>query len=298
DYESDPAFEYRGSGSGDMTATIVEAHPIFEGVDDSFEYTTQSGYYYGFDDYTGDILADYEKEGVDDTGHLIGLKGRTANSVEILLSGMTIGHGFHPEDKNFDENREKIINNSILWAIDHTSSHAGEIHGTVMNDLDDTVQASVTVEETGKKVTTDNKGEFFLGLPGGTYTLNIEAFGHQSSSVTVEVENGEILEETFVLDSESVGRLSGEIRSQATGDLIEGAKIEVIDTGLSTESDESGSYSLTVPEGSYDIRVIASGYQPEVHQVNITQGETTNLDVSLADSEDIALVASGANQDR
>src|SRR5699024_9921924 len=32
--------------------------------------------------------------------------------------------------------------------------------------------------------------------------------------------------------------------------------------------------------------------------VNITQGETTNLDVSLADSEDIALVASGANQDR
>src|SRR5699024_5862290 len=42
----------------------------------------------------------------------------------------------------------------------------------------------------------------------------------------------------------------------------------------------------------------ASGYQPEVHQVDITQGETTNLDVSLANSEDIALIASGANQDR
>src|SRR5699024_7364664 len=170
DYESDPAFEYRGSGSGDMTATIVEDHPIFEGVDDSFEYTTQSGYYYGFDDYTGDILAVYEKEGVDDTGHLIGLKGRTANSVEILLSGMTIGHGFHPEDSHFDENREKIINNSILWAIDHTSSYAGEVRGTVMNDLNEPVQASVTVEETGKKVATDNEGEFFLGLPAGTYT--------------------------------------------------------------------------------------------------------------------------------
>src|SRR5699024_10587344 len=126
----------------------------------------------------------------------------------------------------------------------------------------------------------------------------IEAFGHQSDSFTVDVENGEKLDETFVLASKSVGQLSGDIRSQATGDLIEGAKIEVIDTELSIESDESGSYSLTVPEGSYDIRVIASGYQPEVHQVDITQGETTNLDVTLANSEDIAIVASGANQDR
>src|SRR5699024_10702626 len=276
DYKGDPSTEYRGSGSGDMTATIVEDHPIFEGVNEAFEYTTQSGYDYGFDDYTGDILADYEKEGVDDTGQLIGLKGRTANSVEILLSGMTIGHGFHPGDNNFDENREKIINNSILWAIDHTSSYAGELHGIVKNDLDDTVQATVTVEETGKQVTTDDKGEFFLGLPAGTYTLDIEAFGHQSDSFTVEVQNGEILEETFVLASESVGQLSGEIRSRATGDLIEGAKIEIINTELSAESDESGNYSLTVPEGNYDIRVIASGFQPEVHQVDITQGETTN----------------------
>src|SRR5699024_11516716 len=146
DYEGDTKTEYRGSGSGEMTATIVEDHPIFEGVDEIFEYKTQSGYYYGFDDYTGDVLADYEKEGVDDTGHLIGLKGRTANSVEILLGGMTVGYGFHPGDDNFDENREKIINNSILWAIDHTSSYAGEIHGTVKNDLDDAVQSSVTVE--------------------------------------------------------------------------------------------------------------------------------------------------------
>src|SRR5699024_1147588 len=213
DYKGDPSTEYRGSGSGDMTATIVEDHPIFEGVNEAFEYTTQSGYYYGFDDYTGDILADYEKEGVDDTGQLIGLKGRTANSVEILLSGMTIGHGFHPGDNNFDENREKIINNSILWAIDHTSSYAGEVRGTVMNDLNEPVQASVTIEETGKKVATDNEGEFFLGLPAGTYTLELEAFGHQSASFTVKIEDGETLEKTFVLESESVGRLNGEIRS-------------------------------------------------------------------------------------
>src|SRR5699024_7460606 len=249
-------------------------------------------------DYTGDILADYEKEGVDDTGHLIGLKGRTANSVEILLSGMTIGHGFHPEDSHFDENREKIINNSILWAIDHTSSYAGEVRGTVMNDLNEPVQASVTVEETGKKVATDNEGEFFLGLPAGTYTLELEAFGHQSASFTVKIEDGETLEKTFVLESESVGRLNGEIRSQATGDLIEGAKIEVIDTELSTESDESGRYSLTIPEGKYDIRIMASGYHPEVYQVDITQGKTTDLDVSLANSEEVALVASGVDEER
>lgn len=298
DYERDPGIEDRGSGAGKLAASILEEHPIFEGVEETFDYTTQSGYYYGFDDYTGTILADYTKEDAEDGGHFIGFKGRTASSVEVLLGGMTIGHGFHPNDKHFDENREKIINNSILWAIDHTTSHAGEVHGTVLNDLDEPVQASVTVEQTGKTVIADSEGEFFLGLGEGTYTIALEAFGHQSGTATVDIENGQALEETFVLDSDSVGRLSGEVRAQATGDLIEGAKIEVLDTGLSSKTDDSGKYSLTVPEGEYDIRVTAPGYQPQAFEVAIAQGETTTLDVMLTDSEEIALLASSVNQKR
>ncbi|MUK90198.1 S8 family serine peptidase [Ornithinibacillus sp. L9] len=298
DYLGDPGVEYRGSGSGTLTAQILEDHPIFEGVDETFEYTANSGYYYGFDEYTGTILADYDKEGVEEDGYMVGFKGRTTGSVEILLGGMTIGYGFHPEDAHFDENRERIINNAILWAIENNESFAGEIRGQVTNEREQSIQAEVTVEETGHSVMTDREGNFFLGLPEGTYTLQIDAFGHQSDSFEVTVTNGEVVEEGFVLQSENIGELTGEIRANASGDLIEGATVEVLGTPLLAETDSEGMFTLAIPEGSYEVRVTAAGYQPQSLDVTIEANETTSVHVSLQDSEAIALIGSSLNHNR
>lgn len=298
DYIGDPGIEYRGSGADTSTAYILEEHPIFEGVDDTFEFSTNAGYYYGFDDYTGTMLADYENNEAEEEGYLIGFKGRTISSVEILLGGMTFSHGFHSGSDHFDENREKIINNAILWAIEQEESFAGEIRGQVENDLGHKVQAEVTVEETGHTITTDHEGNFFLGLSEGDYTLFIEAFGHTSGTFEVSVVNGELVEETFLLSSEDIGELTGEVRAAETGNLIEGAAIEIIGTPLETETDEDGSFTLAVPEGEYDMRVTAEGFQPQTVEVSIAAGETATMDVLLTDSELIAFVGSTVNQNR
>lgn len=298
DYTGDPETEYRGSGPGNLTATILEDHPIFEGVDKSFEFTNRSGYYYGFDGYTGTILADYEKEGIEDTGYMIGFKGRTINSVEVLLSGMTIGFGFHPGSEHFDENREKIINNAILWAINDKSSHAGEVRGQVINEMGNPVHAEVTVEGTGEAVTTDPGGNFFLGLKAGTYTLNINGFGHTGKAFEVTVENGEVLEESFVLQSDQAGNLTGVVRDQATGDLLEGAEVEVLGTPVNTETNSEGAFQMVLPEGAYDIRIAASGYQPYVLDVTVEEGQTESVEINLTVSKEIALLATSVNQDR
>src|SRR5690625_2168812 len=229
---------------------------------------------------------------------MIGVKGRTINSVEILLGGMTFSHGFHAGSDHFDENREKIINNAIMWAIDHEESFAGEIKGQVVNDLGHAVQAEVTVDETGQTINTDNDGNFFLGLSEGTYTLSIEAFGHLAGAFEVRVVNGEILEETFLLQSENIGELIGEVRAGATGDLIEGAIIDVIGTPLEGLTDKDGSFTIAVPEGEYDVRIAADSYQPQTVEVSIKAGETENLEVNLADSENIAFVGTAVNQNR
>ncbi|GAB3793338.1 carboxypeptidase regulatory-like domain-containing protein [Virgibacillus kimchii] len=298
DYFGDPGVEYRGSGADTSTAYILEDHPIFDGVEESFEFTTNSGYYYGFDDYSGSVLADYENDGAEEEGYLIGFNGRTVNSVEILLGGMTFSHGFHPGIEHFDENRERIINNAIMWAIDNEESFSGEIRGQIENDLGHPVQADVTVEETGQRVKSDQDGNFFLGLPEGSYTLIVEAFGHVTGNYEVSVVNGEILEETFLLESENIGELTGEVRGGSTGDLIEGAVIDVIGTPLEGQTDEDGTFALGIPEGEYDVRVTADGYQPQTMQISIISGETETLEVTLADSEMIAFVGSAVNQNR
>ncbi len=298
DYMEDPGIEYRGRGADSSTAYILEDHPIFEGVEEDFEFTTYAGYYYGFDDYTGTILADYENEEIEDEGNMIGFKGRTINSVEILLGGMTFSRGFHSESEHFDENRERIINNAILWAIDNKKSYAGEIRGRVENDLGHPLQAVITVEDTGQSISTDDKGEFFLGLPEGNYTLSIDAFGHLAGTFEVSVINGEVIEDIFLLQSENSGELSGKVRAHETGDLIQGATVDVIGTPLENETKEDGSFTLAIPEGKYDIRVAAEGFQPKTIEVLITAGETENLEVTLADSEKIAFVGTTVNQNR
>ncbi|WP_047981800.1 carboxypeptidase regulatory-like domain-containing protein [Ornithinibacillus contaminans] len=298
DYFGDPGVEYRGSGSGIQTATIVQDHPIFEGVPETFQFNGNSGYYYGFDDYTGTMLMDYEKEGVEEEGYMVGFKGRTINSVEILLGGMTFGYGYYPGQPAFDENREKIISNAVLWAIDHEGSYAGEIRGQVMNDLDAVIQAEITVEETGQTVETDNNGNFFVGLAEGSYTLMIAGFGHETKQFNVQVENGKILEQSFVLQSDAVGELSGIVRSSATGDVIAGAVVEVLGTPLKTETNENGTFQLVVPEGVYDVRVTASGFQPQTSSVTLIEGQTSSLTMTLADSQAIAVIATSANHGR
>ncbi|MEN2768564.1 carboxypeptidase regulatory-like domain-containing protein [Ornithinibacillus xuwenensis] len=298
EYLEDPKEEYRGSGDGKQTAYVVEEHPIFEGVPDTFEFQPDRGYYYGFDGYSGTILADYDKEGIEEDGYMIGFKGRTVNSVEVLLGGMTFGYGFHPGDESFDENREKIINNAILWAIDHEDSYAGEIRGQVMNNFDVPIQAEVTVVETGQTVPTDNEGKFVVALAEGTYTLAIEGYGHQEAEFEVQVINGEITEESFALQALSVGELSGVIRASSTGNLIPGAIIEILGTPLKAEADENGAFHIVVPEGSYEVRVTASGYQPQTNTVTVTTGQTSSLNLMLNESQAIAVIASSSNHGR
>src|SRR5690606_18189869 len=141
---------------------------------------------------------------------------------------MTFGYGF--TDKYFDENREKVVNNAILWALDNEEALVGEVHGTVTNNLGNSVFATLTVEETGYSINTEQDGTFFLGLEDGTYNITFDAFGHSSESFEVTVENGQVLEKTFTLTADNSGTVTGQVKAVDTGEGIEGATIQFVGT--------------------------------------------------------------------
>ena len=91
----------------------------------------------------------------------------------------------------FDKNRERIVNNAITWALDNEEQLVGEIHGTIKNNADRGVHATITVEETGYTFETELDGSFFLAEDSGTYTLKVEAFGHHAQSFEVDIVRGE-----------------------------------------------------------------------------------------------------------
>ncbi len=82
------------------------------------------------------------------------------------------------------------------------------------------------------------------------------------------------------------GSLSGVVTEASSGGAVSGAEIALTDAGMSAASDSTGGYLLPgIPEGSYDVRVSAAGYDTLIiREVRVLTGEITELNVALPDS--------------
>ncbi len=300
EYNGDPAEEIKGSCSNStLTGTILERHPILEGIEDEFQFITQSGNYYAFNGYTGHTIADVTNSVDGYLGGMLGYNGRTMDSVEILMANFTIGYNYNSGNDFWDPVRERILNNALNWALDNEEVYVGELRGQVTNDLGANVSATITIEETGRTFTTDTDGSFFLGLGSGTYTLAIEAFGHESKTFTVDFECGVASEENFVLTADAHGSIKGQVKGADTGQPIEGAPVQLVGTHLTTVTDMYGNYEFQVPIGTYQLRVTASGYTPvSIENIAVGTGEVVVQDINMLASQKIAIIASSTYQTR
>ncbi|WP_179298790.1 carboxypeptidase regulatory-like domain-containing protein [Evansella halocellulosilytica] len=299
-YEGDPN-EVTGGSQAGMQGIVLDEHPLVEGltVEETFELNARSNYYYTFDGYRGTTIADVLNRSDERVGAMVGYKGRTIDSVEILLANMTFSHSWHPGLDEFDENRETIFQNALTYALEQDEALVGELHGSLINDQELAVSGEVSVSETGQTIMTDENGEFFLGLEEGTYELTLSAYGHVNKTVSVTVDNGEQHEEAYVLQSENAGVLSGQVSADSSGDTLEGANVQVLGTPRQTTTDENGDFSLSLPEGEYNVRITAAGYSPEqLNDITVVAGEETEVTVALGNPEAIAILATSLNYNR
>jgi outer membrane protein assembly factor BamB/subtilisin family serine protease len=298
EFNNDPITIFEHNNKPGAQGTVLEEHPLTSGfkTGDIIEIPGKSGYYYGFDGYSGTTAIDFSHTGTGEKGSMVAYKGRTTDSVEILLANMTVSHVFKPND-SFDPAREKLLNNALNWALDEKEAIVGELHGAVQN-VNGPVQGTITVNETGKTYQADEKGKFFAAFEEGTHTLTIEAFGHNPKEFTVSIKNGEVTNEDFVIDAVDSGILTGKIVDASTKDAIADARVEVIGTPVTIKTSEDGRYQATLPAGQYEVRVIAAGYKPIYQSVELSTGQQTELNFSLVVSEKIALLANPYQQDR
>lgn len=306
EYTNNPAENFSErlpTDARDVTIKQVSDHPILENVkfDENDEFVIYTENYQGFDGYRGETILTSHHDDVSQTGSFVAVGGRTINSTEVLLSTMTFGFGFtnyFDERRFFDREREIIYNNAILWALDNEEALVGEVHGLVTNDLGQEVYANVSVEEINYSIQTERDGTFFLGLDDGTYTLNIEAFGHEAETFTVNIERGIVTEETFTLTADSSGIIKGQVMDIDTGEAVSDARMQLVGTPIETISDEEGNFELNAPASNYQLRVVADGYRPEVLPVNVGHNETTEIEVLLSESQKIAFVSTSINANR
>jgi len=78
------------------------------------------------------------------------------------------------------------------------------------------------------------------------------------------------------------GKIRGKVIDEYNAITLPGAPVEVVGTDTVAYTDMDGVYEVTLAPGSYDVRVVFSGYEDSFHQgVPVAAGQTTTLDVVL-----------------
>jgi len=166
--------------------------------------------------------------------------------------------------------------------------------GQVSDDVQDTpiANATVTVVELGLDATTGTDGVYtFSALPPGTYTVRVSAQGYDGASRLVTTLPGETTTADFLLtvsvgegegEGELPGVLTGVVSDAADAAPIAGATVLIVELGLDTTTDTEGVYLFgSLMPDSYTVRAFAEGYDWNTQLVDVTEGETTTLNLVL-----------------
>jgi hypothetical protein len=83
--------------------------------------------------------------------------------------------------------------------------------------------------------------------------------------------------------SQSSFTISGTIKSKQNGETIIGASVKVTDKPSGTVSNEYGFYSLTLPQGNYNVEISAVGMASQVVEVELNKNIVLNISLAEAD---------------
>ena len=125
------------------------------------------------------------------------------------------------------------------------------------------------------EVRTDSLGRYRVcDLPEGTAVDLVAAYGpHASTRGIVAVAGGGAEATRLTVPVTPPASITGLVLNEATSELIEGARIVLVDTDFRTVTNAAGRFSLEdLPPGSYRIRAVCAGYTGSVQEVELAEG--------------------------
>nr|WTB30391.1 S8 family serine peptidase [Streptomyces sp. NBC_00830] len=162
----------------------------------------------------------------------------------------------------------------------------GAVSGTVT--AAGTALADATVSFDGPmKATVNSAADGSYGLPKlmvGDYKLSVAKFGYVTTESTVTVVEGATATKDFVLAEAPSATVTGRVLSSAGPEA--GATVVAQNTPVQTTSAADGSYSLRLPQGTYNLAVTPAGACASATSVTIGLSGDLTRDITLADRKD------------
>lgn len=183
-----------------------------------------------------------------------------------------LGGEYNPEEGYMTVEGEfevDVEGNSFAFEIDATTDDSGALSGEWTPD-------SVTVVD-NQYIIPDESGEALLD---GTLGLPAMDPGENWFELALNFEVEE-LDEPIRDDS---GTIEGVVTT-TDGDPIEGATVGGDGVSAEATTGADGTYELSISAGSYDLEIDAPEYTPETESIEVSAGETTELDAALEPGE-------------
>ena len=277
-YLGDPVGQEYDFYSGNVYYKLEHPNPLFEGqgVGSSIDIITGGEYDHAwFLDYTGYVIAHIGSQygGVQGDAVALGAYGRSEHVLLAGLAPQSFTNVVHWTEEAKTIFAAAVSSSSIFSGVEGvvTDAETGEpLEGTL-----------ITVPQTGQTKRTDGSGYYRLVLPPGTHSLTAgPTFGCYEQSAMVEVVQGSYTLQDFALEPKPTGFIAGMV-TDTEMEPIQGAIVALPGTPLSTNTSETGQYSIEAPIGTYDIRAQARHHRPTVSSVTVLEGETVVADFAL-----------------
>ncbi|MGB9561242.1 MAG: carboxypeptidase regulatory-like domain-containing protein, partial [bacterium] len=128
-------------------------------------------------------------------------------------------------------------------------------------------------------------GIYEAKLPTGSYTVAIEIPGYEKKVDVIVVKKGEIVKTDFPLvPVEKIvgGMITGTVKDANTGSPLE-AIISVAEGNIPSQktNPSTGAFNISIPAGTYTLKVSRDGYVPTTQTVVVKEKETTVQNFTL-----------------
>ncbi len=173
-------------------------------------------------------------------------------------------------------------------------ANTGRIQGLITRDGVPLPQVVVTVTTpagVSLRFDTDARGQYRADLQPGSYTLTTAPFGSTSSQASVTLAANQTVTRNFPLASLPAGALSGQVQAGGLG--IAAVTVAVVGTPVVTQTNENGRYTLSLPAGTYTVRISANGYRLVQTILTIQAGQAQQRDFLLTPAPSVLLIDGG-----
>ncbi|MCE5315603.1 MAG: carboxypeptidase-like regulatory domain-containing protein [Armatimonadota bacterium] len=160
----------------------------------------------------------------------------------------------------------------------------GVVSGTVTANGTGIGGALVQTTDGAYSALTDTDGSYLfmvpaVATPGTSYDVQVVKTGLAANTTSITVIAGMTTTQNFTYNS---GNVQGTVYADITDTpVIPGATVTAVEAGLSTTTNSTGGYSLTLPEGTYTLQAVTAGYVTGSQQITISANNTTPADFYL-----------------